>query len=162
MTHWSCWAFGGWLILSFMGLILGSHIGKAFTVATWNLFSYIDGRCQKNSLTPIIYKRISTEQGKGTHVDPQSKVGEVPHLQWSHGKVVPDWKNWRQELLYYKCRAYAKPHYHCNIAPGSRSGLGRGEALRPSSATLQVMEAVKSKGASIMSNHIDSCQMANK
>lgn len=30
----SCWAFGGWLILSFMGLILGSHIGKAFTVAT--------------------------------------------------------------------------------------------------------------------------------
>ena len=33
MTHWSFWAFGGWLILSFMGLILGSHIGEAFTVA---------------------------------------------------------------------------------------------------------------------------------
>ena len=31
VTHWSCWAFGGWMVLSFIGLILGSRISEAFT-----------------------------------------------------------------------------------------------------------------------------------
>ena len=188
MTHWSFWAFGGWLILSFMGLILGSHIGEAFTVAIWNLFSlywlllllllncfscvrlcappqtaahqaprpwdsagkntgvgyHFLRQCMKvksesevaqscltlrdpmdcsppgssvhgifqarvlmadaKKATPnsqVCFKpllQLSTDipLSKARHTcDLQSKVGEVPHLQWSHGKVVRQGKPWQ-------------------------------------------------------------------
>ena len=129
MTHWSCWAFGGWLILSFMGLILGSHIGKAFTVATWNLFSLYWWQMPKNQPSPIIY-RYPTEQGKACTWPPIKSGGSTPPAMkpWQGGTWL---KNWHQGLtLLQHGRAHAKTHYHCNTGPGSgRFGERRPQAL---------------------------------
>lgn len=91
--------------------------------------------------------QLSTDNplSKARHArDPQSKVGEVPHLQWSHGKVVPDWRTDTKDSLYCSMAELMLRPITTVTQHLVAEGLGRG-GLRPSSATLQVMEAVKSK-----------------